>query len=174
MKEFRKLPNFYGKEMHDASGVFLLMVGFGCLWISTAVVRNSLSDSLSCVMIILFGLSMIVVAITFFAMGTSHHKEKNAWFENASTAQTTIMDRQEIENDPRDIDYANAYGYYMPSKYWYLTLKLVPSQLAIAPKEKVVSVGIDESQYKKYAGRTSVTIYYSPADPFVFLLEDEM
>jgi hypothetical protein len=79
------------------------------------------------------------------------------------------MKREIVDTDP---GYASYYGH--PDRYWHLQLEAIPDQLEVKPKTTSVLVSITEYQYKKYEGKTSVTIYYSPNDPFVFLLEDEV
>jgi len=177
MSASRKVPSFHIKDRFEVlglAGAFVLLSGFFCCFMTISTPRHTFSDWFRSLMGLLIGAGLLLGAITFFMDTITIFREKRNWFKNTATVQTTIVDRQEIENDPNDVDYAYSYGHYMPSKYWYLTLEIVPSQLAITPEEILVSVAINESQYKRYAGRTSVTIYYSTVDPFIFLLEDEV
>ena len=119
------------------------------------------------------GTVILLTSIMLFKDGIANFREKRNWFKDTANAKTTIVERQEILNDPRDIDYASAYGQYIPKGSWYLILEIVPSQLTPKPEETTITVSISEAQYKRYANRDTVRIYFSKEDPFVFLLEDE-
>lgn len=177
MQAYRKTPNFYGKDKPlplYLGGVFALLIGL-CVFASIFSAKNSFLDySFGCVFGPFIVFFILVGVVFMFHEGSSIQKERRSWFDAADTAQTTIIDRQEIDNDPRDIEYASGYGQVIPAKYWYLKLEIIPAQLAIKPEEILVSVSVDESQYKRYVHKNTVRIYYSKEDPFVFLLEDEV
>ena len=176
MGAHRKVPSFYGKgkpEIHYLAGLVALLGGLFFLS-GIFAPKNSLSDWLGCLVLPFLSFLLIFGAVTVAQEGTSIQREMRSWFGTSDKANTTIVNRREVANDPADVDYAYSYGQFMPSKYWYLTLQMIPSQVAIKPEETLVSVAINESQYKRYDGRTSVTIYYSTTDSFIFLLEDEV
>ena len=148
-------------------GIFV----FGLVTIIFSIVHNRTTflDWISCLVASIIGLFFIVGVAGMIKIGFLRIKQKKSWLKASAMAQTTIAERGE---DQDDSEYARVYG--NPDKYWCLKLKMLPNQLAIKPEETLVSVSINESQYKKYEGRISVIIYSSIEDPFVFLLEDEI
>lgn len=173
----RTVPDFYKKDRFEFLGLaapFPLLGGFVCCFLSLSTPKRTFSDWFGFLIGLFISTVLLLTAIRLFYEAITLFREKRNWFKSTDTAKATIVNRQEVANDPADVDYAYSYGQFIPSKYWYLTLKMIPSQLGIKPGETLVSVGINESQYKRYDGRTSVTIYYSREHPFVFLLEDEI
>jgi hypothetical protein len=172
MEASRKTPSFYGKDQPLTlylGGVFALLLGL-CLFAGIVSPKNSFLDySFGC-LVGPFTVFLIIVGVVFmFHEGSSTHKDRISWFNTAVTAQTTIVKREIVDTDP---EYASYYGH--PDRYWHLQLEAIPDQLKVQPKTTSVLVSVSEYRYKWYEGRTSVTIYYSPVDPFVFLLEDEV
>jgi hypothetical protein len=177
MGTVRQVPGFHKKDRFEVlglAGLFPLLGGFFCCYITISIPKHTFSDWFSTLLYLLMGTGLLLTAIYLFSRATTMFRETRNWFKNTATVQATIVDRHEVQNSSEDIDYAYSYGQYIPSGYWYLTLKFDPSKSGIAPEETLVSVAINESQYKRYAGRTSVTISYSTSDPLVFLLEDEV
>ena len=177
MGTYRSVPSFHKKDRFEflfLAGVFPLLIGFFFCFVAVSIPKHSFSDWSGSLIGLLLGVGLLLTGIAVFNRATSIFRETRSWFKNTATAETTIVDRQEIINDQNDIDYAYSYGQYIPRGYWYLILESIPSQLAIKPEEMSVSVSINESQYKKYANRNKAQICYSKEDPFVFLLEDEV
>jgi len=173
----RKIPDIQKQDRFEVlglAGLFPLLSGFFCCYITISSPKHTFSDWFSSILEILMSIGLLLTAIYFFSRATRIFRETRSWFKNTATAETTIVDRQEIINDQNDIDYAYSYGQYLPRGHWYLILESIPSQLAIKPEEMSVLVSINESQYKKYANRNKAKICYSKEDPFVFLLEDEV
>jgi hypothetical protein len=172
MEAYRKRPSFYGKDSRFTSylfGAFAFLFGVFCVLFCIFVPKDAFIDWFGCLLGFALGLVMVFIAIFSFAEGSSIHAEKRSWFETAVITKTAIIEREEVDNNSEE---ARIYG--EPNKYWHLKLKMIPSQLAILPDATLVSVDINESQYKKYAGRKFVTIYHSIEDPFTFLLGDEI
>jgi hypothetical protein len=173
----RKVPDFQKQDRFEVLGLaalFPLLSGFFCCYIAISIPKHTFSDWLSSLLELLMSIGLLLTAIYLFNRAAPMFRATRTWFKNTATVQATIVDRHEVQNSSEDIDYAYSYGQYIPSGYWYLTLKFVPSKSGITPEERLVSVAINESQYKRYAGRTSVTVSYSTSDPLVFLLEDEI
>jgi hypothetical protein len=172
MEAYRKWPGFYRKDSRIISylfGAFAFLFGVFCVLFCIFVPKDAFLDWFGCSLGFVLGLVMVFIAIFSFAEGTSIHIEKRSWLETAVITKTAIIEREIVNNDYED---ARIYG--EPNRYWHLKLKTIPSQSAILPDATLVSVDINESQYKRYAGRKFVTIHYSIEDPFTFLLEDEI
>lgn len=177
MGEYRKVPSSgYGKgNVATSFSPGIIMVLIGWFWFfagppnSEGIYPDPVWIGFIRVLGVIIGPVLTLFGFTALGEGISIYKAKRSWFGSAHKAQTDIVRREEVDNNT---DYARYYG--EPSTYWYLKLKPIPEQLAVQPNTMLVSVSIRESQYKKYEGRSSVAIYYSPIDPFVFLLEDEI
>jgi hypothetical protein len=167
----RKMPEFRkrdGKWTHYFIGVIIILFSV-MFFLSMFSERKTFLDWICLPGAPIMGVGMIILAIVVFGAGASVHKEKRSWFNDAVKAQATILKREIVDTDPQ---YASYYGH--PVRYWDLQLEAIPNQLKVQPKTTSVLVSVSEYQYEKYEGRTAVTIYYSPKDPFVFLLEDEV
>lgn len=180
MAAYRKVPGFYGKDRPLTSrlaGTLSLLLGLALLigllnglFVSS---KTTLSEWLGWLVAGLFGILfcgiLIVTGNTLLSEGAFNQNARRVWFRTAETAQTTIVELVELQQDS---SYAAYYG--RPDTDWYMHLKMIPAQCAQRPEETLVSVGISGRQYEKYTGQDTVTIHYSPADPFIFLLEDEV
>lgn len=177
MGEYRKVPiSGYGKGNAATSftpGILMVLIGwfwfFAGLPNAEGIYPVPIWIGFIRVLGIIIGLVLILFGFTALGEGISSYKAQRSWFGSAHKAQTDIVQREEVENNT---DYALYYG--EPFTYWYLKLKPIPEQLAVQPETTLVSVGIKETQYKNYEGRSTVTIFYSSIDPFVFMLEDEV
>jgi len=144
--------------------------GWGC-WVAAAaffVMGGLISQSPEYI-----GLGVFFLILPLLGWAKSR-LGKWLWPRSAVVVNTVIMERIHIEDsDPEG--YANSYRYVtVRDEEWFLVLDAIPAQLAIDPYARRVQVKVNRSQYAYYAGKTSVTIYYHAAKPFVFLLEDEI
>jgi hypothetical protein len=175
MGEYRKVPiSGYGKGNVASSfmpGIALVLIGWLLLFFGVSNFPKIIFIGIGFLkaFCLVLGAALILFGFTALGEGISSYKAQRSWFGSAHKAQTDIAQREEVDNNT---DYARYYG--EPFTYWYLKIKPIPEQLAVHPSTTLVSVSIKESQYKDYEGKSTVTIFYSPIDPFIFLLEDEV
>jgi hypothetical protein len=173
----RKVPDFQKQDRFvvlGLAGLFPLLGSFFCCYITIFIPKHTFSDWFSALLYLLMGTGFLLTGMYLFSRAATIFRETRTWFKHTVTVQATIVDRHEVLNSSEEIDYAYSYGKYLPSGYWYLTLKFVPSSSGSTSEEILVSVAVNESQYKRYAVQNSVTVSYSTSDPLVFLLEDEI
>ena len=175
MGDFRRVPSSgYGRGDVVTSftpGIILIVIGW--VLVSLGSPNSSSIDFAEIGFLrsfsLIVGVALVIFGFIGLGEGISLYKAKRSWFAMAVTAQTIIVEREEVDNKSPD-----SYMRGEPSTYWYLRLRPIPAQSAVQPKAAIVSVSLRESQYKNYGGKASVTIYYSPKDPFIILLEDEV
>lgn len=175
MEEFRKVPPLgYGKGSVVTScmpGSILIVMGWVLVRLGIPVSSSFYFEEIGFLRIscLIIGPTLIMFGFVGLGEGISKYKIQSSWFSTTLKARTDIVQCEEVDNSE---NYSHQYD--VPMTDWYLRLKPIPEQLAAMPDTTLVSVSIRESQYRDYQGKTSVIIFYSPVDPFVFLLEDEL
>jgi hypothetical protein len=167
MNAGRRTPEFYPTEsaLLIPAGVVGLLIGLVLLVGPMSLERKSLSDWLQALLIFAISLFIIAVGLWFIYTGFLKYKDKRKWLSATVVNSTEIVECTESY----DVD---EFGVVMTS--WSMKIKLTPSQLMVNPNSIHATVGINKSQYRKYSNRSSVKIYSSREDPFVFILEDEV
>jgi hypothetical protein len=106
----RKMPEFRkhdGKWTHYFIGIILISFSV-MFFLSMFSEHKTFLDWICLPGAPIMGVGMIILAIVTFGMGTS------------DVAQTTIVKREKVDNDP---GYASYYGH--PDTYWYLKLEMI-------------------------------------------------
>lgn len=172
MKLFRRFPKSlqeYQSPFHNLVMFVLVMIGIFIFEYITQIGINKLFGlekdfEFAFVVFGAIGLSLIMISLAI-----RNSIGRGAWLKAAIAASMTIVRREEEVNDPKI-----AVPLELPEKDWYLVLEMLPDQLAEEPEDEYVFAHVSESVYKKYEGRTSVTVYYLAEKPLEFLLEDEV
>ena len=120
MGDFRKVPSSgYGRGNVVTSfmpGIIMILIGWVLVSLGSS---NSFSINFKEIgflraFSLIFGVVLVIFGFMGLGEGISLYKAKKSWFAMAVTTQTTIVEREEVDNKAPD--------YYMrgePSTYWY-------------------------------------------------------
>jgi hypothetical protein len=117
---------------------------------------------------------MLVVGIILLGVRATHQvnkareAERRRWAKGCKTALLTIVNRHEAASwwDDYDYRYHNS-----PNS---LDLEMNSGPKAVAPNLTIVNVAVSQAVYDRLKERNTVCIYYLPASPMTFLLEEEL
>jgi hypothetical protein len=169
MPVLRKLPDFYKAESSFSLFSASAFAFFLSVLIFIPIFFGKRATFLEWVGIIfwLFLESILISTIAYsIKAGLSAMREKENWMNSSILAQATIAKIEEIYNPS-----ARYYG--EPDYRWKLELEMLACQSAACPGESMVEIYVDQSQFRKFTDKNTLQIRYSPADPLVFLLENE-
>ncbi len=168
----RQYPSFYMPE--GSAGEPQVLGGILWLLVSIGLLTGLIKTPSFC----LGFLGIAGIGVGMYLMSTVNSRDKLAarhWLEYACQAQVPILKRR---YDPAD----DMGAYYLPSRFydgpypesWHLELDMHLCYKESSSEQESLDVKISQQQYEAYAGKESVTIYYTPDKPEVLLLEDEM
>ncbi len=169
IKSLASLP----KLDNDSKGCcwmpFIIIIGY---FILMSIARVITDDATRLDKIICLGTVLIFVVITIVAIvqqipvWKARAAEKRAWIKACIVVPVSIVARREGGIWDDDFRYQS----YPPS----LDLQLSSDQKKVAPNEIIVTVNVDQITYNRLKRSSTVRIYYSPLDPFTFMLENEL
>ncbi len=148
-----------------------LIIG-GSYFVLSAIVRvtnnaGSRLDQMICYgALICFVILLLLGARDQYRDSQAARAERQEWKKACKTAELAILNRRERGGFDD--------GYRWHSVPCRLELEMSADQRAVAPNQTIVSVSVNDLVYKRLEKRSTVRIYYRPAFPMNFLLEDEL
>jgi hypothetical protein len=165
---FRHEPNFDTEEAYAAIKMWAVSA-IGVALLLYAIWKGMENIDLSWIIQTLCLVPLVVIlmgiGVKMFLDGISILVKKGNWMRGTTSAQARIVDREELFVDG---------GYYESGRCTYsLTFETSHVQAIASSDQQTIKASVSKRIYDRYARRDIARIYYSVADPFMFLIDGE-